>query len=71
MPDGGIDGLAVLSLTASLPRNRDDRAKFLGIARENPRPAQPPAVEKMRRVLRIFDGPFNLCRHQLFRRCCF
>jgi hypothetical protein len=67
MPDGGIDGPTTFSLTASLRRNRDDLAKCLGISRENPRPAQPPAAQKMRRVLRIMGWPCNLRRHQFFR----
>jgi hypothetical protein len=67
MPDWGIDGPMVLSLTASLRRNRDDLAKCLGIAGENLRPAQPLAIGKMRRVLRIMGRACNLRRHRFFR----
>jgi hypothetical protein len=36
MPDQGIDGRMAASPAASLPHKRDELAKCLGIARENP-----------------------------------
>jgi hypothetical protein len=36
MPDQGIEGRMAASPAASLPRRRDELAKCLGIARENP-----------------------------------
>jgi hypothetical protein len=36
MPDQGIKGRMAASPTASLPYKRDELAKCLGIARENP-----------------------------------
>jgi len=68
MPDQGIDGPMAFSLTASLPLNRDDVAKCLGIAGENAVHCSHWQAKNAKST--SYCDPALGCARQQFSRCC-
>jgi hypothetical protein len=71
MPDLGIDGSTVCFSPLRCRAIATDLAEFLGIAGENPRLAQPPALGKYEEYFAFWAGRLIEAITRFLRHCCF